>query len=460
MFIIIFLLGLSLALLISSQFKQMERLAMAFPLGFGTASFVMFTFTLVGIKLTASTVEFSLAVLTLLCSALAFFNMYRQQQLPWQQPRPVIDLSFVNAAWVVLAGMIVYLVWGITRKCLYWPPAEFDTILGYDLLSKAIAREGVLANSILTNKTIVEQCGPRLLYPPLLAFSNSLCYLTGMETPKLVNSLFYLSWVPLFYLLLRRLVNATNAIFFTLWVVVVPEMYAHASFSLTNLPCAIYSTIAVMSFVIWFEKKLEGFFTLSVVAMCFSIWTRSDVVVFIGAILLVLAWYSYRTKTFRHLLLYLIPLVPFLVWNAYTKAHIPRAQTGFFIQHLFFDAGKLGKVCSAAWEIMSSSNIYGITFYLFILALVINILAIVKQRDKWEVLAIIAVALGGYTLLFYQMTDADGSLFAPGGWMQSGYKRGLFCYAPLVLFYVAISKYVSMAFDLIHERLTLFNSKA
>jgi hypothetical protein len=53
---------------------------------------------------------------------------------------------------------------------------------GYYPLSKAIAREHVIVNSILTNKDIVNGCGPRLMYPPLLALCNSLCYMTGMET--------------------------------------------------------------------------------------------------------------------------------------------------------------------------------------------------------------------------------------------------------------------------------------
>ena len=313
MFVIIFLIGFFAVTSISLKFTYLERIALGFPVGFGITSFVMFALCQVGVGIHVSSLQLILFVCMALLIAISLLHTWKTKSFPWQQPRPKPDFSGLTLVWLVFAAMIGYLVWGISSKCLYWPPAEFDTILGYDLLSKAIAREGTLANSILTNKAIVEGCGPRLLYPPLLAFCNSLCYLKGMDTPKIINTLLYLSWVPLFYLLLRRLVNATNAIVFTLLTVAIPEMFAHASFSLTNLPCAIYACSAVFAFVIWYEKKLEHFFYLSVLLMCFAIWTRSDVVMFIAATLAFLAWYTFRTKTSKHLLMYLLPLVPFLV---------------------------------------------------------------------------------------------------------------------------------------------------
>jgi Mg2+/citrate symporter len=45
-----------------------------------------------------------------------------------------------------------------------------------------------------------------------------------------------------------------------------------------------------------------------------------------------------------------------------------------------------------------------------------------------------------YTILFYQMKNTDGSLFAPGGWMLSGYKRGMFSFVPLAVFYCAANE--------------------
>jgi hypothetical protein len=500
MFILIFLLGFSLLALISRDFKLTERLALAMPIGLGLTSFVMFFLDRTIHSITSDSVMISVGVLALAFAGARLFLDYRNNDLPWLRTRPKPDFSWLTLVWVVFAGMTAYLVYGITLKCLYWPPAEFDTILGYDLLSKAIAHEHVIVNSLLTNANVVNGCGPRMLYPPLLALCNSLCYMTGMETPKLINALFFVSWVFIIYLLLRRFVTSSGAIIFTFLTVVVPEMYAHASFSLTNLPCAIYTTIAVMAFVIWYEKKKEGFFYLSFLAIIFAIWTRSESVLFAGGIMLVLLYLAIRERKFKYLIIYATSVIPFLAWNMFLKAYVPRDQTGIFIAKPFYDPSKMAQVISHAWEIMGSYNIYGLTFYILIAGLFMILIADIstnfKHRnnkillgafalwlviyfavganlfslvlfatlmlatffindEKWELLLIFTVALGTYTLMFYQMKE-DGSLFAPGGWMQSGYKRGLFCYAPLALFIVVTSKWSTWCFAKLDEQLMLF----
>ena len=500
MFILIFLLGFALLTLISRDFKISERLALAMPIGLGLTSFVMFFLDRTIHSITSGSVMISVGALMVIFFGVRLALDARNNDLPWKRPSPKMDFSWLTLVWVVFAGMTAFLVDGIIQKCLYWPPAEFDTILGYDLLSKAIAREHVIVNSILSNKDIVNGCGPRLMYPPLLALCNSLCYMTGMETPKLINALFFISWVFIIYLLLRRFVSSTGAILFTFLIVVVPEMFAHASFSLTNLPCAIFTSIAVIAFVIWYEQKKEGFFYLSFIAVIFGIWTRSEAVLFAGGIMAVLLYVAVRERRFKYLFIYALSIVPFLGWNIFLKAYVPRDQTGIFISKAFYEPAKLKQVISTAWDIMGSYNIYGLTFYIGIaglflivilnialgfkdmknkvmlgglifwivvyLAVGVNLFSLVLfaalvlavafiNGEKWELLFIFFFAFGVYSLMFYQMKE-DGTLFSSGGWMQSGYKRGLFCYAPLALFIVATSKWVAWAFAKLDEQLVLF----
>lgn len=503
MFILIYLLGLSLLYLISKEFKITERLALAMPMGLGLTSFLMFLLDRTMHSITSGSVMGAVAVLALILAGIRLYLDFKNNDLPWRRPRQKPDMSWLTIVWLIFAGMTAYLAYGITVKCLYWPPAEFDTILGYDLLSKAIAREHTIVNSILSNKDIVTGCGPRLLYPPLLALCNSLCYMTGTETPKLINTLFFVSWVFIIYLLLRRFVSSTGAIIFTLLTVIIPEMFAHASFSLTNLPCAIYTTIGVMSFVIWYEQKREGFFYLSFIAMCFGIWTRSEAVLFIGGIMLVLLYVAVREKRFKYLLIYSVTLIPFMTWNMFLKAYVPRDQTGIFIPKAFYDPSKLKQVFNTAWEIMGNYSIYGLTFYIaiagfFIILIVniatgfskkenkillgglvlwlliyfavgVNLLSIILfallmiggafvNEEKWELILIFSLALGTYTIMFYQMKE-DGTLFSPGGWMQSGFKRGLFCYAPLGLFILVTSRWSVWAFGWLDAKMALFKKK-
>jgi signal transduction histidine kinase len=195
--------------------------------------------------------------------------------------------------------------------------------------------------------------------------------------------------------------------------------------------------------------------------MAFALWTRSDVVVLTGAFILFSIWIFFKEKKWLPLVLSSLPLISFLVWSVFSKQHIPRAATSFFIKDIFFDVDKLSQVLKTAWEISTSSNTYGLTFSLFFLYLVIHIAIMIftKTWDNIELLFILLVSWGGYTLLYYQMDNSDGTLFSNGGWMLSGYKRGLFVYAPIALFFVATSYYVKLVFEKLDSALQLFKSK-
>lgn len=451
-FVLIFITGFILVTTISKHFTLLEKLAFAFPIGLGLSSLFMFISDILFHTITLGYLQLLLLLCIAICVGVLAFLHFKGIR-PFEKPVIKPDFKWFNLVWLVFAGMTTYLVWGITTKCLYWPPAEFDTIEGYDLLSKAIAHEGHLANSILTNKAIVEGCGPRLLYPPLLALDNAICYMNGMDTPKLINTLFFVPWVFLFYALLRRFVSSTSAIFFTLFMVITPEMFAHGAFSLTNYPCTVYTAGAVLCFLVWYEKRVPGFLATAALLMALGMWTRSDVVMVAGALLLVSVFVLIKEKNVKPLLFIGASMSTFVIWSLYSKSVIPKSQGGFFIDHLFWNSEKLGQVLSTAWGIMTNPQTYAWTFWIFVLAVLVNIPAIIK-KDNWAFLFIIAVALGGYTLLYYQMDNTDGTLFSNGGWMLSGYKRGLFVYAPLGLAYAAMSKHINWVFEKLNSWLT------
>ena len=504
MFILIFLLGFSL-LNFSKDFKITEKFALAMPIGFGLTSFIMYFLDRTIHSITTTGIEVSVSLSLILFVSARLYLDWKANDLPWKRPRPKVDLSWLTLVWVIFAGMITTLVYGICVKGTYWPTHDFDAILGYDLLSKAIAHEHTLANSVMTTSDIVNNCGPRLLYPPLFALSNSLAYFDGLEIPGLVTSLFFISWAFTCYALLRRFVSSSGAIIFTFLTIIIPEMFYRASVCGTNLPCSIYTSIAVMSFVVWYEQRKEGFFYLSLLAVMFGTWTRSEAVLFAGGILVILLYVAVREKRFKYLFIYFASLIPLVLWNLFLKAFVPRDQTGIFILKPFYDAAKLKKILTIAWEIMSTQNYYGITFYIAIagfflivianiatnfgkkenkillgglvlwlviyLAVGANLFSIVLfailvigvsyvNGDKWEFLVIFFIALGAYTMTFYQMKDEQNALFGPGGWIQSGYKRGLFNYAPLGLFILVTSRWVSWAFGKLDAQLELFKRKA
>ncbi len=450
-FTLIFVTGLLIVLLISDKFSLGERLGLTPLLGLGYTTFLMFFLDAAGMGIRYSNVVAALlATITVAGAGLAFLyikKLRRFELFPNEKP----SLAGINLPWAVFFVFGLYLAYGITVKCLYWPPAEFDSIEGYDLLAKAIAHEGTIANSVLLNPQIVAGCGPRLLYPPLFASCNAICYMSGMESPKLITAIFFLSWLVLLYSLIKRFVPHTAAIFATFMTMIAPEMFANASFTLTNYPTAVYSAAAVLSFYIWHERRIDGFFYLSIITLLFATWTRSDGVVFYPAIMLVLLYDAWKTKTVKRILTYgIVSIIPFILWHFYLTSHIERQQDSFFIKKLFFDTAKLGQVWDAAKKMLFETQLYGIVFHFFVGVIVLNVLYKLylflsanqeKRKNIFQAddrFSFLVVFFGGwflYTLLFYQMKNTDGSLFAPGGWMLSGYKRGMFSFVPLAMFY-------------------------
>ena len=439
-FALIFIVGLLITQLISDKFKAGEVLGLSFILGLGYTSFLMFFLDAAKIGISFSGLITALLVSTIFAVGALGFLISKKARAFSAFRGIKFGLDGLNLGWLVFVGFGAYLAYGITLKCIYWPPAEFDSIEGYDLLAKAIAHEGTIANSILLNPTIVAGCGPRLLYPPLFASCNAICYLAGMESPKLITAIFFLSWLVLFYSLIRRFVPHTVAAIATFLMMIAPEMFANASFTLTNLPTAIYAATAVISFYIWRNLKIDGFFALSIITLLCATWTRSDAIIFYPGIMLVLLFDAWKSKNIKSLLVYgIVSAIPFVLWHFYLTAHVARQQNSFFITKLFFDGHKLGEVYDHAWGMLTQTNLYGIVFFVFLPVLVITVgyNLYKSQQNMFDFLVVMLGAWFMYTMLYYQMKDTDGSLFASGGWMLSGYKRGMFSFVPLMVFYCA-----------------------
>ena len=449
-FILIFITGLLIALLISDKFNLGELLGLPFVLGLGYTSFLMFFLDAIKLGITRGHLLTALlASIAMAIGGLVFlFNKGARSTEFFKSQK--LSLNGLNLAWLAFFLFGTYLAYGITLKCIYWPPAEFDSIEGYDLLAKAIAHEGTIANSILLNPMIVAGCGPRLLYPPLFASCNAICYLFGMESPKLITALLFVSWLILFYSLIKRFVPHTAAVIATFLMMIAPEMFANASFTLTNMPTAIYAATAVLSFYIWRQLKVDGFFTLSILTLIFATWTRSDAIIFYPGIMLVLLYDAWKTKNIKPLISFgTISVIPFILWHFYLTAHVARQQDSFFIKKIFFDGHKLSEVLGHAWTMLMETNLYGIVFYIFLPVLVVHVIynVINRKQNMFDFLVITLGAWLMYTMLYYQMKDTDGSLFASGGWMLSGYKRGMFSFVPLVVFYCATNNLATQLYD-------------
>ena len=128
-FTLIFITGLLIVLLLSDKFNYGELLGLPFIIGLGYTSFLMFALDAVKAGITFSHVLIGL-VLTILIAAvgLAFLFNKKARSLDYLKSQK-FSLKGLTLAWAIFVGFGIYLAYGITVKCLYWPPAEFDSIL-------------------------------------------------------------------------------------------------------------------------------------------------------------------------------------------------------------------------------------------------------------------------------------------------------------------------------------------
>jgi len=318
-------------------------------------------------------------------------------------------------------------------------------------MAKVMAKEGRISNSLFEiNNEPIYGSARRLIYPPLVAGSFSIAYLSDLESSKIITSLFLFSFIVAFYGILRKYGNGTVAAICTFFTIITPEFYAFTSLSTTNIPTAIYASLSVILLVVWLRNKDEGYFYLASLMTALTIWARSDAIVFFGVGFIILFYDAYKNKSWRHLIIFsAFCLILFFTWNLYLTLHINSDQN-VFILYPFWDGDKLSNVMDWAFKLLFNSNRYGITFFILIVVTIINIKNL-KSDKSTTLLLLLVISWIMYTLLFYQMDNSKTDSLDK--MMSASYRRGLFSFVPIVWAYVAFNEQVMKIFNRLDEYL-------
>ncbi len=444
--VIVYLLGLSVLIAFMGKDNELslriEELAgLSFLIGIGLETVFMFIFDLIHLEIKA----FTLATLSLLIvTAIYFYHRDTIQGLFNKIPGNYrFHYKETNFAWGILFLTVLIALCVSVLKSLFWPTAAYDSIAGYDLMGKVIATEGKLFVSLFKTGS----SGGRAIYPPLVEGSFAYAYLYGMDSSKIITSLTYLSLLLAFYGLLRKYANSLNAIFFTLLLIATPEMYSHSSMSLTNIPSAAYAAIGLLYLFIWFEKKQRYYFYVASLLLALNVWTRNDGIVFNMAGFLLMVYYAIKNKSWKEIAIYsAISLAPFIGWTIYLKYKIGIVQDRF-VTHLFWDSDRLLRELRWIKSITFYLMFYGLVFYIFIFTIALNFRNV--HRDKFALLTLILISFILYAGIYYQLDEVKQD---PLDIMMSySFKRGLFYFIPLVLFYSATCKPVQLFFEKIEQ---------
>lgn len=354
--------------------------------------------------------------------------------------------------WLVIGGLF-YL---IAVKSMFWPTTEHDAIGTFDKLGIWYAIEGKIHVSLYD----VKLQGAGGIYPPLFPCSIAYVYLYGGENPKILSLLYYVSSLLIFFFITKRYLSSFGVAIFTLVLAWAPEFFSHAALLLSNLPSTAYIAMATLPLFVWYKENDFNYFKVAALGIFFSLWLRQDLVAFAAAGGLLVFIYFLKTKSWKPILYYSLSVISsFLVWSLYVKYSLELSPAERFGSGSVITMQKIKLTASYFWAYFGTGQtgdsapgyfLYGVVFIVAILLLLFSVKSFFKQ---WGfTLLYFAVALFFYTLIFL-LIDEKLQEATLQSLMESSFKRGLFCFMPIILFQAAVTERVIQFFALIENYL-------
>jgi Dolichyl-phosphate-mannose-protein mannosyltransferase len=445
--IIIFFLGVSVINTVAYRLKSAEKIAFAFPVGMGVNSIIFFTAELLHLSLKSinSFLSFEIFLVIVLSSLTIRKTKYRFSFNILINKLRFDKFPPLNPAWIFLTGVILFITYILICKSLFWPIALYDSITGYDFIAKAMAQEGTLNSSIFQKENPLYSI--RSLYPPLVPINFGFAYLIGHASSQIVVLIFFISTLFSFYLFLRRKSTHLCAAFFTLLLIITPEFAAFSTISTTNIPCAFYTSFGILCLYIWTTEQNKNYFTIGTLFIVLAVWTRTEAIVFAAGGGLMLLFN--RTGSDKIKLLLLLGVACFgslALWQFYIKEILNISGTQLILHQLSWDPDKLLRMLHQIKLVTFSTQYFGLTILLFWAMIFINLKNLLTKQGHAILLASIFTCWTLYIVIFYFL-NTDYRDYSMGGWIFSGYKRGLFSFLPLFLYYSATNKISGKLFN-------------
>lgn len=457
--IITYILGISIYVNVSSKSKLIASLGYGFILGIGVQTFIMLLLDFVGIKIGTTSV-FSISLVFSLIFFILHFKKLNKSSFSKDSILRFLDLEKIkslNFVWLFASGLIIYLVYSISQKTMFWPTNTSDSLSSFDVFAKAIAHEGKIFNSLIHEKRV----GYGAAYPPLYSLSLAYAYQIGFESAKIIPTLFFVSLPMCFYSSIKEISTNTLAICTTLIAIATPELLAQSAINITNVPQAIYGSLAALNLIVFLRKKDFKFLLLAGILAALNGFIRSEGIIYIGACMLVLFTFFIQKKTsLKDLIIFsVIALTPFVLWqlNLKINSDLMEKYVQVSIRPVpYFNMDQINEISKYAWLTISSTQMYGITLYVLLIALILNIKFIIKEKNNLSLLFILLTSFFGYLILVNQMIlKADSFLNI----IRYSGKRYFFGPILLAWMYIATNKMSINIFSKIENWLSFDDKK-
>jgi hypothetical protein len=282
-----------------------------------------------------------------------------------------------------------------------------------------------------------------ITYAPLVQLCYAYVYALGAETSKIIPGLMYLFFLPAFYGATSRAAGRTGAAVATFFVLLTPEMLGFSSLSMTNVIHAVFASLSVIYMSLWFKTREKKDLILCGALLGGNILCRTEGIVFIAAVLLLLGVDALRSKRYRDFAgASLFALVPLVVWTLYAKLNGLYAES-IAITHPFWDAEKAGVIVSYMWSLYTNTLYYGWSFIVFGIAFLANLWFLIRRKDSLYLLLGVGLSTVFYLLVLYQIDYRWDTI---DNVMSYSVKRFMFCFIPMVWYFSLTNRAVSALF--------------
>jgi hypothetical protein len=314
----------------------------------------------------------------------------------------------------------------------FWPVSDWDALALYDFRAKVFLIDTNLIHAALSNGYFIQ-------YPLLTSLAHLFVYQTGLNNPKFIYSLFYLSFVTIFYSSLKRRVSENKALLFTLILSLAPEIFSNATMAYTNLPYTVYLCSGVFYLFNWIKDKENSSLLLSSILVGLSSWVRVQELFWLAPLLTVFV-ITFKNKKWKEFIYCLtIILLFYLPWRIFIN-YISGAVTpvlgviGLSHTSLLREINPERFILVFNYLYKYVFSTWGLTFILFIL-ISFRPLIIRKEKNDNTFLYI--------TLIFFVLLYAGTLLFSISypGWQDipdSARRMSMFL-LPMIIFSASLS---------------------
>lgn len=420
--LLLLFLGLLITVTLKIKVGLVERLSLSYLSGIGIFTFFVFAFDII-FNINYS-INNTFSILICLCVILfaikykdtvEFLRTVRfvKKPLKWQT---VLFWSFV----------LLFFTYTLLKNA-YWPISDWDALAMYDFRAKVLLVNSNLVQAALTN-------GYFIGYPLLTSLGHLFVYQIGLNNPKFIYSLFYLSFVCIFYYSLKRNISENKAMFYSLLLSMIPEIFSHATMAYTNLPYTIYLCSGVFYLYEWIRSKKLSWLLISAVMVSLSIWVRFSEPFWFVPVLVVIT-VSFKQRKWLSIIYYLFfILISWGFWNYFTVFMNTMIQPS--LNASIPSVVSVGKMTILTRTLMVSDFLYKYVFSTWGLVFLLYILATFRAfTDKYKYILYI-------NLLFFVILFVGTFSFANAypRWQDipdSARRMSIF-FLPLMIFSTAI----------------------